>query len=504
MTTFTFTTLNDPLGTGTSKDTFLGLPESGTLTAAISATSGTIVGVYFDSSGAGHGYIYNGTTFTPLNDPLATDGTGAFSVNDSGQVVGTFNNGAPNGFLYSGGNFTTIDDPLGPTYAMGINNSGQIVGFYDGPSGTKGFLYSGSSYTTISDPLGNITAALGINNKGQVVGAYLDSNFLGHGFVYTNGSFVTLDDPLGVEGTAARGINDSGQVVGVYQDSNGISHGFLYSGGTYTTIDDPLGVNGSAALGINNAGEIVGAYVGSNNLTQGFTTEAPSTGPTVTNPIFPFTGDSYSQIETIYIAYFGRAGDPGGTTYWGGQLASGALSITGEAASYSVQPESLAQYPFLVNPLTASTTGANNALDGFINSVYLNLFGHAADGTDTTGGLGYWRGNILSALATNNAGTVAQELGVFCIQVAFGAQGADVTSLTNKVTVADFLTEALTAANVSFTTAVNTLAHTAIASVTSDSSTVTAAETTISSFLTTHPNGALVSLVGTSEISPVS
>ena len=226
-----------------------------------------------------------------------------------------------------------------------------------------------------------------------------------------------------------------------------------------------------------------------------------TTSPTA--PVFPFTGDSSSQIETTYIAYFGRAGEPGGTSYWGAQLASGALSISQEAASFSVQPESLAQYPFLVNPLTASTTGTNNALDGFINSVYQNLFGHVADGTDTTGGLGYWRGNILTALATNNTGIIAQELGVFCIQVAFGALGTDQTSLTNKVTVADYFTQALISSGISFTSAINTLAHSAIASVTSASSTVTAAEATISSFLATHPSGTEVGVVGTSEMGSV-
>jgi hypothetical protein len=222
------------------------------------------------------------------------------------------------------------------------------------------------------------------------------------------------------------------------------------------------------------------------------------------NPNFPFADDSFSQIELIYIAYFGRAGDPGGTAYWGGQISLGALSLQEEAASFSVQAESQAQYPFLQNPLTASTSGANNALDGFINSVYQNLFGRAADGTDTTGGLDYWRTQILDAVATNNPLTIAQELGVFCLQVAFGAQGTDQTSLTNKVTVAEYFTQALVSAGISFTSAVNTLAHTAIGSVTSDNSTVSAAEAMISSFLTTHPSGTEVHLVGTSEIAAVS
>jgi len=31
---------------------------------------------------------------------------------------------------------------------------------------------------------------------------------------------------------------------------------------------------------------------------------------------FPFTGDPLSQIELIYIGYFGRAGDATGTNFW--------------------------------------------------------------------------------------------------------------------------------------------------------------------------------------------
>src|SRR5262245_62580889 len=67
----------------------------------------------------------------PLDDPLATNGTFAYGINDAGQIVGTYN--TPTGthsFLYSGGVFTTIDDPVpnSHTLAHGINNNSQIVG----------------------------------------------------------------------------------------------------------------------------------------------------------------------------------------------------------------------------------------------------------------------------------------------------------------------------------------------------------------------------------------
>ena len=194
-------------------------------------------------------------------------------------------------------------------------------------------------------------------------------------------------------------------------------------------------------------------------------------------------------LEAIYIGYYGRAGDPDGTSYWTNQLLNGGSTVqtmTGIAASYSVQPESQAQYPFLANPLGATTSGAGNDLDQFINSAYQNLFGRGADGTDTSGGLGYWRGQILNALATHDSTTLANELGSFILQVADGAQntgaGQDQTVLANKVTVADAITQTFSANNIHFGndgSAADQFAHTDIASVTVSAASVTAAEVAI-------------------------
>src|ERR1019366_620532 len=107
--------------------------------------------------------------------------------------------GYPCGFLYSGGTFTAIDYPgktVTQTEALGINNSGQVVGFYVDPSGPHGFLYEGGQYTALNYPGAPYTYATGINNNGQVVGYYHGlNNSPATGFLYSNGNFVSLDSP---------------------------------------------------------------------------------------------------------------------------------------------------------------------------------------------------------------------------------------------------------------------------------------------------------------------
>ena len=146
--------------------------------------------------------------------------------------------------------FTTLDFGV----ALGINDSGQIVG----ASALGGFLYSAGTYTPVLVPPSAIP--WGINNSGQLVGFYYGTDHNEHGFLLSGGSYTTLDVPLSnVGSTAAYGINGSGQIVGGYQ-SSGVPHGFLLSAGTYSMIDFPGAGGDATALGINAAGQIVGGY----------------------------------------------------------------------------------------------------------------------------------------------------------------------------------------------------------------------------------------------------
>src|SRR5213593_2462215 len=92
------------------------------------------------------------------------------------------------------------------------------------------------TFSTIDVPGAFSTEALGINNAGQIVGFFKDNIGSGqHGFLYDRGTFTTIDVP-GADSTIALGINNARQIVGKTSNNTGI-HGFLYDGGTFTTID---------------------------------------------------------------------------------------------------------------------------------------------------------------------------------------------------------------------------------------------------------------------------
>jgi hypothetical protein len=151
-------------------------------------------------------------TYTIIDVPGST-GTEAWSVNDSGEVVGQYSNsngGA--GFLYDAGTYTTLDAPgSSVTYPVAINDSGEMIGVDD----SGAFLYDAGTYTTL-DPPGSVGDAepLAINANGEVVG-YYGINGPGSGFVYDAGAYSIIDVPGSYE-TLPSGINNLGQVVGNY------------------------------------------------------------------------------------------------------------------------------------------------------------------------------------------------------------------------------------------------------------------------------------------------
>ena len=156
-------------------------------------------------------------------------------------------------------------DPPGSTSTsvMGINNSGQMVGAYQDSAGGHSFLRSsdGVTYTTISVPGATETTVSGINNLGQVVG-YYTVGIAWHAFLRSaDGTFTSFDVPDATPYTGPSAINDRGEIVGTSFSAGPIVYGFLRSadGSTYTTISVPQ-ASGTFVRGINNDGEIVGWY----------------------------------------------------------------------------------------------------------------------------------------------------------------------------------------------------------------------------------------------------
>ena len=217
----TWTTLDHPLAA-----------SFGTFAQGIEGTN--VVGYYSDSGGVTHGFLYNGSSYTTLDDPLAglslLVNTQARGIDDSnvvgccvrlsGEVIGSCGGPQPtSGFLYNGSTWTTLDDPLegNLTSAQGISGT-NIVGYCAGNSCVtiwyRGFLYNGSTWTTLDDPLaassvyGGGTFAQGISGT-SIVGYYMDSNGT-HGFlatptapqltVITSGSNMVLSWPTNFTG----------------------------------------------------------------------------------------------------------------------------------------------------------------------------------------------------------------------------------------------------------------------------------------------------------------
>ena len=177
-------------------------------------------------------------SFTRIDVPGAFK-TAVWGINNAGQIVGTGGfpipgfphppYGTSRGFVYTGGSFSPIDVPGSLfTVAQGINDSGQIVGSFQDATGghaVHGYVYTGGSFSPIDVPgASQQTYATGINDGSQVVGIFATTTGA-RTFVYTGGSFSPIDVP-GSLYTNAYGINDSGQIVGLFGDATG-EHGFI-------------------------------------------------------------------------------------------------------------------------------------------------------------------------------------------------------------------------------------------------------------------------------------
>ena len=165
-----FVTVDNPLTTGTpAVNQLLGVNNSN-----------VAVGFYNDAAGNSHGYTYNigANTFTPVDFGLFS--TTAAGINNAGDIVGFYTDagGVTHGFLDQAGTFTTLDAP-GSTFTqlLGVNNKGLIVGTdMDAAGNMHGVIFNDLTNTwTVSDAFGqtsNFTTFNGVNDMGQIVGFY--------------------------------------------------------------------------------------------------------------------------------------------------------------------------------------------------------------------------------------------------------------------------------------------------------------------------------------------
>jgi probable HAF family extracellular repeat protein len=206
---------------------------------------------------------------------LGGDQSYAYGINNSGQIVGyayTTGDAAYHAAFWANSSSSPINlGTLGgnQSYANAINNSGQIVGYEENDL-TNGFYYLASSWANSNSPPVDLRTpaidenfALGINDSGNIVG-----QIPYHAAFWANSSSFPIDlGTLGGNFSVAQSINNSGQIVG-YADTAGDTpnHAAYWANSGSSPIDlGTLGGSFSVAQSINNSGRIVGyAYTTGN------------------------------------------------------------------------------------------------------------------------------------------------------------------------------------------------------------------------------------------------
>lgn len=202
-------------------------------------------------------------------------------INDSGDIVGFFEYGiGEKSFLYGFERHAdgTLDypliDPDGEasdfTDATGIDNSGEITGFYYASTGADGFLLNQGVYQAVSELGSPNTWILGINNNGDFVGATGPITPPTNGFISVGGTATQYNVP-GATGTVVNGIADNGSVVGT-ATINGHNVGFLRGpNGNLKLFQIAKSLQYTIPTGINStSGLIVGYYIAPNLHAHGF------------------------------------------------------------------------------------------------------------------------------------------------------------------------------------------------------------------------------------------
>jgi probable HAF family extracellular repeat protein len=252
------------------------------------------------------GAIWRSGFMTALPTLPGGNNASAYGLNDQGQAIGYSENGTrdatcvtaaelqpgPSGTPFQvlrfeavtwgpNGEIQELHPLLGDTvgYALGVNNSGQVVG----GSG----LCSNTSEVTVASPhavlwerdgsptdLGHLEGtapgvynmATSVNSQGEVVGAAQSKDGTIHAFLWTRetgmqdygaygGAIVTVP-PL------VNTINNRGQIVGLAISMTGVETALIWQGKTPVALNTLIPKNSGwylqCAQGINDAGEISG------------------------------------------------------------------------------------------------------------------------------------------------------------------------------------------------------------------------------------------------------
>lgn len=218
---------------------------------AISSSGNLALGDYATASGGIHYFTYSNGLAADLPDPAGIPFNDLnpgpnysyyTGINNSGALTGYFSadgGATTQSLLFENGVQTTFTDPLddlGYTGAYGINASGTIVGTYASSvtRSTGFFRAADGTFTLYSVPGARNTYLFGESDNGNFFGDFnLVKGGAYEGFAVVNGQLIEGIEFPGTSGqdgtfpaTAITGINDAGQISGVYTAADGSHHSF--------------------------------------------------------------------------------------------------------------------------------------------------------------------------------------------------------------------------------------------------------------------------------------
>jgi uncharacterized membrane protein len=271
------------------------------------------------------------------------DGTEAFDINAAGTIVGSFfgPGSVEQGYIRtSDGTFTILDVPGSfSTVAQTVNDNGQVAGTFNklNESGTHCFLRNTDGTFVTFDTPGAAPIPVGflrLDNAGIVAGTFATSDLTLHGFLRaSDGTLTVLDAPgagttmsMGtILGTQITGVNDTGVVVGVVRMLAGTqveNRSFVRSsGGTYTLFDPPGTGSASSAVAISASGVIIGWYLDANSARHGYLRNSDGNFVTFDDPnaaelpISPTVVDTFPAAINASGAIVGDFSDPAGSPH---------------------------------------------------------------------------------------------------------------------------------------------------------------------------------------------
>ena len=342
---------------------------------------GQIVGSFDNADGTSTPFLLSNNVLSDLTiRGVAT----ANAINDADLVTGTLGKPShtlegPAYFMGAGGGaYTRLRSirPHSPSGGMAINASGRIVGWSDLPSRSGVETPHAFDFFTHTDfGPGSDNA---VNNNGDSAG-YIITNSATTAFVALNGSRVLLGT-LGGTSSKAYGINDDDTVVGSSDVAGvGATHAFIYSNGNMvdlnTLVDPSLDVTLTNAFAINASGQIVGTLRDANGVAHGYLLTPISTSnqaalmPTIMRNTLPttITGKSVHGVVTLSITNSTATVEKGNAQIAlylasGESVDSSSISIGRISRRINLKPRAATSFVLSIVKLTESIPSGNYRL----------------------------------------------------------------------------------------------------------------------------------------------